>query len=291
MSNIKKGLGKGLSALISSEEKISEIDSAAVLEIDINKIEPNKNQPRRNFNEESLAELATSIKEFGIIQPIIVNEEDGYYQIVAGERRWRAARMLKLQTVPAIVKNYSESDTLSIALIENIQREDLNPIEEALCYQRLMDMFFFKQEDIAKKVGKNRNTISYTLSLLNLDPRVQNFIAEGRLKVGHARKLLDVKEGDSQFHLADKIIDNEFSIKETEQAIEELAKEPKEEIKEKAKKTKTYDQIHFENTLKNMLGTKVNLKSGKNKGKIEIEYYSNDELDRILCLFNDKFGK
>lgn len=289
MSLNKKGLGKGLGALIASEEKIETLDNnPGIIEIDINKIEPGKNQPRRNFNQELLEELAQSIKEFGIIQPIIVNKENDFYTIIAGERRYRAARLLKLKTVPAIVKDYDEMETLQIALIENIQREDLNPIEEALCYQKLTEYFFFKKEDIAKKVGKNRNTIGNIMSLLSLDPRVQTFIEEGRLLLGQARKLLEIKDNDLQFELADKIIDNELSIKDTEKLIAAYLKQKDDNIVEESDEKKSINNYNnIENILKDILGTKVNIKNGNKKGKIEIEYYSEEELDRLICMFKN----
>ena len=277
----KRGLGKGLGALISTEEKAE--DKGSVIEIDINKIEPNKDQPRKNFNQDSLNELAESIKEFGVIQPLILNEKDGYYTIVAGERRWRAARIAKLNTVPAIIRNYGDLETLQIALIENIQREDLNPIEEALCYQKLIDIFFFKKEDIAAKVGKSRNTIGSMISLLSLDPRVQNFITEGRLLIGHGRRLLDISDNSLQFEAAERIMENELSVKEAGLLIDRLLKEGTEKKKIVEKSSPLYARL--EDDLKNIFGTKVNIKDGKNKGKIEIEYYSEVELDRLMGIF------
>ena len=237
----KRGLGKGLGALISTEEKAE--DKGSVIEIDINKIEPNKDQPRKNFNQDSLNELAESIKEFGVIQPLILNEKDGYYTIVAGERRWRAARIAKLNTVPAIIRNYGDLETLQIALIENIQREDLNPIEEALCYQKLIDIFFFKKEDIAAKVGKSRNTIGSMISLLSLDPRVQNFITEGRLLIGHGRRLLDISDNSLQFEAAERIMENELSVKEAGLLIDRLLKEGTEKKKIVEKSSPLYARL------------------------------------------------
>lgn len=288
-ANLKRGLGKGLGALIAAEEKINNNNINNIIEVDINKIEPNHNQPRKYFNPENLEELAASIKEFGIIQPLIVNEtkSEGCYTLVAGERRWRAARIAKLTKVPVIIKNYDEMETLQIALIENIQREDLNPIEEALCYQKLIDIFFFKQEDIANKIGKSRNTIGNMLSLLNLDLRVQNFIIEGRILIGHGRKLLEIKDKNVQFEIAEKIIENELSIKEAGELVERFLFAPAE--KEKVHTAVQYANPQFktiENTLKVILGTKVSIKDGKNKGKIEIEYYSQEELDRLIGMFN-----
>ena len=295
---MKKGLGKGLSALITGEEKVENLlvsgHNSNIMEIDINKIEPNKNQPRKNFDEELIQELASSIEEFGIIQPIIVVKENDFYTIVAGERRFRAARIAKLKTMPAIVKNYNEMDMIQVALIENIQRENLNPIEEALCYKKLTEYFFYKKEDIAKKVGKNRNTIGNTMSLLTLDSRVQNLILEGKLLIGQARKLLEIEDNDIQFEMADKIIDDELNIKETEELVSHYLR-PKEEqippINEKnlpfEEKSSINNFKSIENILKEILGTKVSIHDKNQKGKIEIQYYSQEELDRLLCIFKN----
>lgn len=291
----KRGLGKGLGALLSSEEKIENIgivsrennDSKSesyIKELDINLIEPNKNQPRKNFNQNSLEELAKSIKEFGVIQPIIVNKEKDFYKIIAGERRWRASKIVGLKTVPAIIRTYDEMQILQIALIENIQRENLNPIEEALCYQKLVEYFFFTKEDIANKVGKSRNTIGSMISLLNLDVRVQNFIAENKLMLGQAKKLLLIEDNNIQFELANKIIDNCLSLKQAEELIQNTL-EYKQDNKNNLKNVE--DQYkNIEENLINILGTNVSIKNGKKKGKIEIEYYSEQDLDRIICMFN-----
>lgn len=289
------GLGRGLDALIKPSIPDADIAGAeadsvkrGVTEIDINRIEPNKTQPRKYFDEESLTELADSFKEFGVIQPIIVKEEDGYYSIIAGERRWRAARIAHIKKIPAIIKDYSEKDILQIALIENIQRQDLNPIEEATCYKRLTEEFFFTQEDLSVKVGKSRNLISYSMSLLNLDDRVQNFIIEGKLSAGHGRALLSLKNKDMQFEYAEKIIDNELSVRESEKlvklGVERLADEAgKQGDKEEAYIPKSrLNYLHLESDLKSILGTQVRIRDGKSKGKIEIEYYSPEELDRLL---------
>lgn len=291
----KRGLGKGLGALLSSEEKIENIgivsrennDSKSesyIKELDINLIEPNKNQPRKNFNQNSIEELAKSIEEFGVIQPIIVNKEKDFYKIIAGERRWRASKIVGLKTVPAIIRTYDEMQILQIALIENIQRENLNPIEEALCYQKLVEYFFFTKEDIANKVGKSRNTIGSMISLLNLDVRVQNFIAENKLMLGQAKKLLVIEDNNIQFELANKIIDNCLSLKQAEELIQNTL-EYKQDNKNNLKNVE--DQYkNIEENLINILGTNVSIKNGKKKGKIEIEYYSEQDLDRIICMFN-----
>ena len=292
--DIKRGLGKGLGALIQTEENLisrgmsdfsesGNID-VGVLEIDINKIEPNKNQPRKRFEEAALEELAQSLTDFGIIQPLIVTERDGFYSIVAGERRWRAARMAKLKTVPVIVKEFNDMETLQIALIENIQRQDLNPIEEALCYQKLSDIFFFRQEDIAAKIGKSRATVSGILSLLKLDLRVQNFIIEGKLGASHGRKILEIEDGNIQFEVAEKVIEEGLSIAQIgaiAEHIKEIAENP---VQEKEIKRIVPDSIYknIETDLMTILGTKVNIKGKSDKGKIEIEYYSPEELDRLI---------
>jgi ParB family chromosome partitioning protein len=283
----KKALGKGLAALISQPGSVAENGmSTNVTEIDIRKIEPNRQQPRKHFEEESLRELAESIKQYGIIQPLIVKEEDGgFFSIIAGERRYRAARIARLETVPVVVKDYNESETLQVALIENIQRQDLNPIEEALCFKRLIDEYFFTQENIAEKISKSRSMVSNALSLLNLGPRVQNLLAEERIPASHARVLLRVKDADVQFLLAEKVIEDNLSIRELEKLIVQYANEA--EVPEKVAGKNKPDAVyrHIEDDLKQILGTKVNIKDGKNKGRIEIEYYSPEELDRLLGMF------
>lgn len=274
---MKKGLGRGLGALIPDlpeEEKLKEGD---VLEEDINNITPNKEQPRKYFSEEALEELSASIKEFGIIQPIVVNKKDSKYEIIAGERRYRAARMAGLTHVPIIVKTYTDLEALQIALIENIQRQDLNPIEEALSYKKLSDYFFFSRETIAKKVGKSRNTIANRLNLLNLDEEVQSLVMEEKVSSNHALLLLNK---ENQKEIAKKIIEEGLSIKETEALLKELP----ENIKEEPAKIKKERQVFYENYEKNLtetLNTKVQIK-GEKKGKIEIEYKTEEELTRIM---------
>ena len=279
-----KGLGRGIDSLLSTNT-LDLDDSKKVHEIDINKITPNKNQPRTNFNETSLQELADSIKEVGVLQPISVKKKDDYYEIIAGERRWRASRIAGLKTVPVIVKDLDELKTLEAALIENIQREDLNPIEEALTYSRFSEEFNFSQEEIAKKVGKSRPTITNAMRLLNLDSRVQNFVREGKLSNGHARTLLGIEDKDTQFELAEKIIEEEINVRQTEELVK-LTNEPKQVKENKITHNPEAARlcVALSKDLKSILGTKVNIKNGKNKGKIEIEYYSQDELDRIVGL-------
>jgi len=291
MQKTKKGLGRGLDALIGPTNGVSATEkietSSGVLDIDINKIEPNKDQPRKNFEEEALIELSESIKNYGIIQPLLVKDEGGYYSIIAGERRWRAARIAKLNKIPVIIKDYNEAEKIQIALIENIQRQDLNPIEEAECYKRLSEEYFFSQEDIAAKLGKKRATISSYMGLLNLDVRVKGLLTEGKLSVAHGNKLLSLEDPDDQFRTAEHIVGESLSVREADANIKFLI-----EQKQMAEKTKKPELIvrhivkksykNLESDLKSIFGTKVNIKDGKNKGKIEIEYYSEDELDRLI---------
>jgi len=291
----RRGLGKGLGALLAAEDNLADLGIAEteglsrILEIDINKVEPNKEQPRKRFEEESLEELSNSIKEFGIIQPLLVTKistNPEFFKIVAGERRWRAARIAKLKTVPVIVKELGEMETLQVALIENIQRQDLNPLEEALCYQKLCDVFFFTQEDIAKKVGKSRNSVGAVMSLLKLDPRIQNLIVEGLLNAGQARKLLEIEDGDTQFEIGEKIIDEQLSVGQITTHLEALnnsINKNKENNKPENRDSVQYKSI--EKDLMSLFGAKVKIKDKNNKGKIEIEYFGKDELDRLIGLF------
>ncbi len=282
MKKSKKGLGmgmgKGLGALISEADK-SYNDS--VVEIDINKIEPNKNQPRKFFDEELLKELSDSIKEFGVVQPIIVKDEGDFYSIIAGERRWRASRMAELDTIPVIVKDYTDLEILQVALIENIQRKDLNPIEEANCYKRLIDEFLFTQESISTKVSKSRSTIVTLLNLLKLDEKVQTLIMENRISSGHGKSLLLLNKED-QFMWADKIYEEDLSVKKASELIKLYLKTKDEQpIK---KEIKVYKNV--EDSLNSILGTKVSVKSKDDKGKIEIEFYNEEDLDRLMLMFN-----
>lgn len=281
---MRKGLGKGLAALI--QDPIIEVASDSLMEIDINKIEPNPNQPRKSFNKEALEELSTSITEFGIIQPIVVRESHGetgtYYSIIAGERRYRAARIAKLSTIPCIVKSYNEMEALHVALIENIQRQNLNPIEEAMCYKQLEEYFFNSREEIATKVGKSRNTISSRINLLSLNNELQGLIMQGDISASHALKLSPL-EGDVQINIAHRIINENLTIKETETILESLNK-PKEINKPSVQFKTVYKYKQIETNLKEVWGTKVNIKDKGDKGKIEIEYYSNEDLDRIVTM-------
>ena len=282
------GLGKGLDALISEKPvekkkantKAEEKSSDSTREISINEIEPNKNQPRERFDEDGLVDLADSIKQHGIFQPIIVTKGDnGFYQIVAGERRWRAAKMAGLKTIPALVRDYSELEILEISLLENLQRENLNPIEEAKTYKRFMDEFHMKQDEVAEKVSKSRATVANSLRLLNLDGRVQEMLIEEKISMGHARALLGIADNNNQYSLATEVFDNRLSVRE----VEKLVKNYNEKKPEKQKVSAVRDFIYgeLENNLKEILGSKVNICDKNGKGKIEIEYYSKDDLDRI----------
>ncbi len=292
----KKGLGKGLNALMSTNDV--ETSANRVHEVDINKITPNKNQPRHSFDDESLSELSESIKEVGIIQPIVVKKIDDYYEIIAGERRWRAARIAGLRKVPVLVRDLDELKSLEAALIENIQREDLNPIEEAMTYNRFSEEFNLTQEEIARKVGKSRSAVANAMRLMNLDSRVKTFVKEGRLSSGHARALLAVENNNIQFELADRIIDYGLSVRQTEELVKK-ASEPQytyEVEKDPPKKASVENPeaarecLRLSNELKSIFGTKVNIKNNKNKGsgKIEIEYSSADDLDRIIGLIKER---
>ncbi len=271
------GLGKGLDALISEKpvekknSKVEEVSADSTREISINEIEPNKKQPRERFDEDGLVDLADSIKQHGIFQPIIVTKGDnGFYQIVAGERRWRAAKMAGLKTIPALVRDYSDLEILEISLLENLQRENLNPIEEAKTYKRFMDEFHMKQDEVAEKVSKSRATVANSLRLLNLDGRVQEMLIEEMISMGHARALLGISDGNNQYSLATEVFDKKLSVRE----VEKLVKNYNEKKPEKHKEAVVRDFIYndLENNLKEILGSKVNICDKNGKGKIEIEY-------------------
>ena len=263
------------------KEVIKEVDT-----IDINKIEPNSNQPRKNFNEDKIHELAESIKQHGLIEPLIVQKgKKGFYTIIAGERRWRAAREAGVKEIPVVVKEYSDQQVMEIALIENIQREDLNAIEEAEAYERLIKDFNLKQDEVAERVSKSRVAITNSLRLLKLDPRVREMIIEDKIKSGHARALLSVTDPEEQYRLAVMIFDNSMSVRETEKMVKKYLADKDKPTKEVKKKDTQTELIYkdYEEKLKTVIGTKVNINNkGKGKGKIEIEYFSPDEFDRII---------
>lgn len=284
----KKGLGKGLDSLItdkvSKPVKPKSNHAADAVMIDINKVEPNREQPRKKFDEDALIELSESIKQFGILQPLLCQERDDYYEIVAGERRWRAAKLAGLKEVPVIIKKLTNQQIMEISLIENIQREDLNPIEEALAYKRLLEEFKLKQDDVAERVSKSRTAVTNSMRLLKLDEKVQQMVIDEMLTTGHARALISIEDRDLQFQMANQIFDNKLSVRETEKLVRKLGEE-----KEEITKTKEPDveiiYRNLEEKVKEILGTKVQISHKKNNsGKIEIEYYSNEELERIIEL-------
>lgn len=283
----KRGLGQGLGALISEdlEEKIVEQNKGGALSVKISDIEPNRDQPRKAFDEDALQELSDSITQYGIIQPLIVTQKADYYEIIAGERRWRAAKLAGLKDVPVIIKDFSPEVILEVSLIENIQRENLNPIEEAIAYQRLIDEFNLKQDEIAEKVSKSRSAIANTLRLLNLSDAVQQMIIDEMISSGHARALLSLNDQTAQYEIANKVFDEKLSVRETERLIKEYLKPKKKKKLETI--THSLDPVYrqIENQVKELLGTKVSIVKKNDKfGKIEIEYYSKEELDRILEL-------
>lgn len=290
MAAKKGGLGKGLDSLITDkvnkptakDASIAPSEDQAVM-VPINKIEPNKEQPRKNFNEDALLELSESIKQMGIIQPIVVQDRDTFYEIIAGERRWRAAKQAGLKKVPVIIKHYTEQEIVEISLIENIQREDLNPIEEAFAYKRLLTEFNLKQDEVAERVSKSRTAVTNSMRLLKLDERVQQMVIDDMIQTGHARALLGIDDAEKQYAMAQKVFDEKLSVRETEKLVKKSQKE-KEEV-EKAKIDKQLEIVYqdLEEKMKQILGTKVNINAkDENKGKIEIEYYNKEDLDRII---------
>lgn len=250
----------------------------------LNLIEPNSEQPRKNFDEESLQELADSIKQYGILQPLIVQKKGNHYEIIAGERRWRAAKLAGVTDVPVLIREYDKQQTMEIALIENVQRADLNPIEEAQAFQQLIQEFHLTQEEIANRVSKNRATITNSMRLLKLDIRVQDMLSEGKISSGHARALLGLEEGERQYQVAAKIIEEKLSVRDVEKLVKMMNRPPKEKKPEKGPDIDLiYRQV--EDKLKSIMGTKVVInQKDKNKGRIEIEYYSQEELERLIEL-------
>ncbi|MDU4884509.1 ParB/RepB/Spo0J family partition protein [uncultured Clostridium sp.] len=291
----KFGLGKGLNALIPEDttlgtldtkvEKTKNIKEKSSILIDINLIKSNEGQPRKSFDDEKILELAESIKSNGIIQPLILKKVDDEYIIVAGERRWRAAKAIGLKEVPAIVMNLTEKQVLEISLIENIQREDLNSIEEALAYKKLISDFNLTQEELSKRIGKSRVTITNTLRLLNLSEDVQQYIIEGVISEGHGRALLGITDSKVQCELAQNVIDDKLSVRELEILIRKLKTSPTRAKSKTSNETNPYyKDVTYK--LENYFGTKVNITNKNNKGKIEIEYYSEEDLQRILEIIN-----
>lgn len=297
-----KGLGKGLDVLIpedSSRKVAARPKRETVVEkvvkkeevmVKTSEIEPNREQPRKNFEEDTLLELAESIKQFGIIQPLIVQKKNDYYEIIAGERRWRAAKLAGLKEVPVIIKNYTDQEIVEISLIENIQRENLNPIEEAMAYKRLLSEFHLKQDEVAERVSKSRTAVTNSMRLLKLDERVQQMVIDDMISCGHARALLAVDDRDTQYTLAGRIFDEKLSVRDVEKLVRNLQEEEPKKKAEERDDSFIYRDI--EEKMKVILGTKVNVTHKKNhKGKIEIEYYSNEELERLIELFETLQGR
>jgi len=284
----KKRLGRGLDALISTtKDKENQETNNKVKKINLDSISSNPYQPRKDFIEKDLEELSQSIKEHGLIQPIIVRKVDQNYQIVAGERRYRAAKRINLDRIDAIVEEFDDQQAMEIALIENIQRQDLNPIEEAKAYQELMNKFNLLQEEIGKRVGKSRSAISNSLRLLRLPDEIKEYVSRGTLAMGHARALLSVEDNNLQKELAKEVINKELTVREIEKLIKKIGNEDEEESKKKEVK-RDPNLVFVENKLKDILGTKVNIKDGKKKGKIIVEYYSNQDLERIIELLENQ---
>ena len=301
----KKGLGKGLGAIFGEDvvkenkeetekkakakaeakaaEEMDEKDRILMLKLDL--VQPNKEQPRKTFDEEKINELAESIKNYGVLQPLLVQKNDSFYEIIAGERRWRAAKAAGLKEVPAVLKEYSKQEAMEISLIENVQRADLNPIEEALGYRQLIDEFGLTQEEIAVRVAKSRTAITNTMRLLKLDEQIQNMLVQGVITSGYARALLSLEDTQMQLKAAKEILDKKLSVRETERLVKRLQKEASGEKKEEKKKDETLALIYqdLEDRMKSVMGTKVSIHNkDKNKGRIEIEYYSEAELERIV---------
>ena len=292
----KTGLGKGLDSLIPTEEAskkelkkeetpVKTIIKQEEMKLRLSEIEPNRSQPRKKFDEDSLLELADSIKQFGLLQPLLVQKKKDYYEIIAGERRWRAAKMAGLKEVPVIIKDFSDQEIVEISLIENIQRENLNPIEEAQAYKRLLTEFHLKQDEVAERVSKSRTAVTNSIRLLKLDERVQQMVIDDMITTGHARTLLAIEDKDLQYQFAMKIFDEKLSVREVERLMKNLDKEKPE--KKEDKNSFIYQDI--EEKMKAILGTKVSINhKSNNQGKIVIDYYSNDELERILYFFQSK---
>lgn len=290
-----RGLGKGLDTMIPNKiggDKTSTESSKKpeigkdVVYVKIGKVEPNREQPRKSFDEDALLELSESLKQYGVLQPLLVQDKKDYYEIIAGERRWRAAKLAGLKEVPVIIKKLTDQEIVEISLIENIQRENLNPIEEALAYKQLLREFNLKQDEVAERVSKSRTAVTNSMRLLKLDERVQQMVIDELISTGHARALLAITDNEIQYTLAQQIFDEKLSVRETEKLIKKMQnpKQEKAELNQDSSMAVFYEDI--EQKLKNIMGTKVSINQKDNKkGKIEIEYYSNDELERIVDLF------
>ena len=321
MAGRKNGLGRGLDAFfpdrtsavkestrktttrtVKTEKKTGETEKEAgnttaakrktagsksgTMFVKISSVEPNINQPRKQFDEDALLELSESVKQYGILQPLLVSNKKDYYEIIAGERRWRAAKLAGLKEVPVIVKEFTDQELVEISLIENIQREDLNPVEEAMAYKRLIDEFHLKQDEVAERVGKSRTAVTNSMRLLKLSEKVQQMLIDEMITAGHARAILAISDKEKQETVAMKVFDEKLSVRETEALVKRMLEPPKTE--KKSKFTTAEDAIYesLEEKMKSIMGTRVQIHRKKNdKGKIEIEYYSKDELERIIDLF------
>lgn len=298
MAARKKGLGKGLDSLIPDNKPVKSNQTATVLKslensdvqvesksgeqmMNINKVEPNREQPRKKFEEDALMELSDSIKQFGILQPLLVRKRKDYYEIIAGERRWRAAKMAGIKEIPVIIKDYTEQEIIEIGLIENIQRENLNPIEEAAAYKRLLEEFNLKQDEVAERVSKSRTAVTNSMRLLKLCEKVQQMVIDDMISTGHARALLAIEDSDTQYELAVKIFDEKLSVRDVEKLVKDLKNPKQPKVKKVIENEFLYNDLA--NKMKDVMGTKVNIAAkGNGKGKIEIEYYSDDELERMF---------
>ncbi len=292
---LKRGLGKGLDSLIptnvmmESEVKHSTVSTASSAEegkdgtlmVKLSKVEPNREQPRKNFDEDSLQELAESLKQFGMLQPILVQNRGDYYEIIAGERRWRAAKIAGLKEVPVIVRELTDQEIVEISLIENIQREDLNPIEEAQAYKRLLTEFHLKQDEVAERVSKSRTAVTNSMRLLKLCDEVQKMVVDDMISTGHARALISIEDPEEQYLIAQKIFDEKLSVREVEKLVKDLHKPPKPPKEENKTLQAIYQEIS--ERLKQSLSTKVSVSAKQNgAGKIEIEFYNHEDLERLL---------
>ena len=296
----RKGLGKGIDSLIPNmvgetkvkekpavEQKKSADSEGPETMVKITMVEPNREQPRKNFDEDALQELADSIKQFGLLQPILVQDRKDHYEIIAGERRWRASRMAGLKEVPVIIRNYTEQEIVEISLIENIQREDLNPIEEAQAYKRLLTEFNLKQDEVAERVSKSRAAVTNSIRLLKLSDEVQQMVIDEMITTGHARALLAIEDAEEQYNVAQRIFDEKLSVRDVEKLVKNLHKPTK--TKKVDDKTMLLIYQDIEEKLKRRLSTKVTVTpKGEGAGKIEIEFYNNDDLDRLIDLMGEK---
>lgn len=288
----KSGLGKGLDILIT--DKVGNSNTVETMEetgkqevfVKMTKVEPNREQPRKNFDEDSLFELSESIKQFGVLQPLLVQDKKDYYEIIAGERRWRAAKMAGLKEIPVIVKDLTKQEIVEISLIENIQREDLNPIEEAMAYKRLLNEFHLKQDEVAERVSKSRTAVTNAMRLLKLGEKVQQMVVDDMISTGHARALLGISDEEMQYRLAQQIFDEKLSVRETEKLVKKIQNHKDDLPKKHLDNTITVIFQDLEQKLKNIMGTKVTIHhKDNNKGKIEIDYVTQEELERIISLF------